>query len=484
MGIGMTQTQDSPNLKHYRRVRKLLPKQATFVQSAKPEVLYSGAWGAGKSQALCEKILLLCNRYPGNRIGLFRKDLVSLRATTLVTLLEGDNASGPVLHPEFITSHNKTERRIILTNGSQIIYGGVENLNWVRSLNLGGAAIDQAEELSEQEYETVAGRMRLPIPKVRQLFSVCNPDAETHFLYKRFFLDKEPTREMVQTNTFENIYLPPDYIARVSRLKGLFYQRFVLGEWVSAEGIVYPMFNPTRHIVRRFEIPEDWEMYRTIDFGFTNPLVVQWWARPPITDNVRPQDRNWHMVHELYVTQRTIPSITPDILRINRSYPPVRLTVRDWDAEDGAILEHEGISSIPAKKSLIRGIQVVSQMIGENRIYFFEDALDFVDEALANANLPVSTVQEFGTYHWQRHQSGPDPSNPSEEPRGKDDHGMDATRMLFDTMAFRERWSLPITYVEAPTTIGPARGRFPTTMVKGPTFGRMMVGQRGTTRWK
>src|SRR5437660_1408407 len=85
-----------------------LPKQAEFLTSQADETLYSGAFGAGKSYALCWWVVLRAQR-PGARVGLFRLNLQRLYESTLVTLLEGDGITPPVLEPGTYR-HNKTRR--------------------------------------------------------------------------------------------------------------------------------------------------------------------------------------------------------------------------------------------------------------------------------------------------------------------------------------------------------------------------------------
>ena len=79
--------------------RRLLPAQTRFVRSRAPELMFSGAFGAGKTRALCDKIVMLSLTQPRNRGLLCRKTEVSVRATTLRTLLDGDGALPPAYPP-------------------------------------------------------------------------------------------------------------------------------------------------------------------------------------------------------------------------------------------------------------------------------------------------------------------------------------------------------------------------------------------------
>jgi hypothetical protein len=232
----------------------LLPKQAELLDSAAPEVMMSGAFGCGKTYGLCLKVYDLAQRYPGIRLGLFRETLKSLRPTTLKTLLDGDGSLPPAVPPDFVAVHNKFEHTVYLRNGSEIIYGGLrsssKSQDWFNSLNLGGVAVDQAEELSQEEWQLLEGRLRQDVDMLeqRQIVGACNPRHPGHWIYQRFFIEKPTGTHLIKTKTLDNPHLPDDYIARLNRFTGRFYERFVLGEWVGMEGLVYPEFDPNANV--------------------------------------------------------------------------------------------------------------------------------------------------------------------------------------------------------------------------------------------
>ncbi|MFI6388618.1 hypothetical protein [Nonomuraea sp. NPDC050540] len=66
-----------------------------------------------------------------------------------------------------------------------------------------------------------------------------------------------------------------DYIAKLEKLTGVRYHRLRHGRWVATEGLIYEDFDPAVHVVDRFDIPPEWTRWWTVDFGFTNPFVLQ-----------------------------------------------------------------------------------------------------------------------------------------------------------------------------------------------------------------
>jgi PBSX family phage terminase large subunit len=254
------------------QVRKveLLPAQMKFLKSRAPEVLYSGAFGAGKSRALCYKLLMHAS-IPGNLVGLCRKKHTTLRQTTLRTLLKPESGLPPVL-PEGSYTHNRSEQVIHLIGGGDIYHFGFDEQTRVGSLNLGACFVDEGIELDEEEYTMLIGRCRNPVDPCRQICVATNPGSPVHFLYDRFFNRRNVRRHVIQTTSLDNFFLPPDYLETLRTLTGIAFRRYVMGQWVAFEGAVYPMFDydvQVQHHPGPFS-----ETVLAIDWGFTHPFVV------------------------------------------------------------------------------------------------------------------------------------------------------------------------------------------------------------------
>lgn len=424
---------------------RLLEKQRAFVESVAGELLYSGAFGAGKTRALCTKVLALAMRYPGTTIGLCRRTLVSLKATTLRSLLD------EVLPPELVRWHNKSERLIAVRSGpglrdtAYIHYFGLraqsgESYN-IRSLNLGACGVDEGVEITEQEWDEVRGRCRDWRCGLNVCFTTTNPGGRGHWMYRRFFLEGKPgEQQVIQTSTFDNPYLPAVYKVFCDSLKGRYRDRYVLGKWVDFEGLVYDCFDPMVHLLtweqfaERFGgeegrgadgapcIPPSWPRERAIDFGYTNPFVCQWWAEDA--------DARSFLYREIYHTRRLV-SVHGEQIVAQSMGEPIVATYADHDAEGRATLEDAGVSSLPANKAVKDGIESAYELLqpdpltGEPRLFFLRDTLLEVDPYLVAQNLPTRTVEELGIYQYPK---GTGLRNPTEDPIKLHDHGCDALR--------------------------------------------------------
>ena len=407
--------------------RKFLPKQKEFFSSTEDEVLYSGAFGAGKTRILCEKILFLGMKYPGISIGVFRKTKTSLNFTTLKSFLS-------IVPKDYIEKYNRSESTIVLRNGSEYIFGGFEEPSRWGSLELGAAACDELIEFDEVDYNMLLGRLRQKvivdssgtnrILPFRQIVSATNPGSPNHWLFKRAFVDKY--MHVVESKTSENVYNPKSYLKLMQRFKGRYYERFVEGKWISFEGAVYENWNPLIHIVTPFPIPHGWRRIRAIDFGYANPFVCLWIAESP--------DGILYVYRQLYGTKRLVEHWATDIKRLDAG-EPIEATVCDWDAEDRATLEyHLGITTLEADKAISPGIQLIHRRLtpvtmGEEEkptLMVFENSLaNEPDEDLSLAGKPLTLEDEFPGYSWPKNREG----KPIKEvPIKIDDHALDTVR--------------------------------------------------------
>ncbi len=223
-------------------------QQRIFFDSRAAELLYSGAFGAGKSRILVEKALALGRRYPGVPIGIFRKVRASLAATTQVTFLQA-------ARPGELVKRNKTEGWFEMANGSRFWLMGLDAdpetgvPSKVGSLDLGYAFVDEAVELEEGDWMMLLGRLRFPDVPYRQIAAATNPSGPNHWLKARF---TPPTEDRVYLTapTADNRFLPKDYVSRMLDLTGIYRERYVMGGWVAMSG---GLFDPAH--IRRDDVP-------------------------------------------------------------------------------------------------------------------------------------------------------------------------------------------------------------------------------------
>jgi len=433
--------------------RSYLDSQLEFMNCTQRELMFSGAFGAGKTYIGCEKIKFLTQYYPGNRCLIVRKAFNTLETSTLWTLLRGKNELPPVLPSELIINHHKTKhiievRTSVPEKPSFIFYAGLDDPDRLGSFaELGAVFVDEGIEIDELDWIQLSGRLRHDVP-FKQIFTATNPGTPAHFLYKKFYnqITDDPLREdkihCIESNTLDNIYLPKDYIDLMQGFTGQYYQRYVLGKWMSFSGQIYEQYNKKHHVCPPFKPPGHWIKWRSVDFGFVHPFVMQWWTEAAEDywidyRNVNDEPAKWYipkdsfiMYREIYHTGLLVEDAGKWAVRESQD-ENVAYTVRDWDAEGGETLNRLGIKTTPANKDVETGIQYLYDLMRANTdliipspmVYWCRDARCHpADPVLIDKKKPTCTAEEIGLY--RRVGTGKN----AEMPLKEDDDGCDASR--------------------------------------------------------
>lgn len=396
----------------------------SLFRSRDPEVLLEGPAGTGKTMGLCTYADWFAWEYPGSRILFVRATRASMTQSVLVTY------EGKVLLPEWgITGGARRDNRSAYRypNGSEVVIGGLDNPDRIMSTEYDLICVFEATETTEDGHEKLTSRLRNNVAPYQQIVCDCNPSAPTHWLnqraaqgrMRRLLSRHQDNPALWQDGDWTD--LGRQYIARLQCLSGVRRKRLYDGVWTQAEGLVYDNWDPARHVIE--EMPEGWELwphYRSIDFGYTNPFVCQWWAVDP--------DGRMYLYRENYRSRRLV----AEWGRILNGYGD-RITdsVADHDAEDRATLEAAGIDTIAARKEVLAGIQAMTSRLElqsdrQPRLYVLRDAMQSADSDRRAAGMPCGFLEEIESYRWQEVKGG----KIKEEPVKEHDHSMDAARYM------------------------------------------------------
>ncbi|MDI9399824.1 MAG: PBSX family phage terminase large subunit, partial [Euryarchaeota archaeon] len=167
----------------------------------------------------------------------------------------------------------------------------------IAGLTLGGALVDEGSLIPESFFNMLISRLSEP---GSQLFLTTNPAGPGHYLRKKW-LDREDELDLKSWHfeLTDNPWLDPAYVAELKRQFGppssLFYQRYIKGEWVMAEGAVFPHFNRDLHVVRSPPPGAMEALVVGIDYGQTHPTafvkVGKWGASWFVFGEYRESDR-------------------------------------------------------------------------------------------------------------------------------------------------------------------------------------------------
>lgn len=407
------------------------------------EILLAGPAGTGKSYACLWKVHLMMLANPGARALIVRKTHKSLTSTGLVTFRE--QVAKEAIAAGLLKWYGGSMERpaqYIYTNGSVIIVGGMDNPEKIMSMEVDIAYVQEATDLTREDWEKVSSRLRNGVISFQQLLADCNPQQPKHWLKQR--CDSGSTT-MLHSHHQDNPRLYDErgqlteygaaYIGRLEKLTGVRKLRLLDGKWAAAEGLIYEEWDPSVHVLDleatiglaspiTKRLPNAWRRIWSVDFGFVHPFVWQQWAIDP--------DGRMYLEEEIYKTKTLVEDHAKAILdRVTYKnvgndrvwlYPKPHAVICDHDAEDRATLErHLGMGTVAAKKSVSDGIQAVSARLrdagdGKRRLYVLAGSRDGTDQALHEAGRPVCLADEIEGYVWEKTPDGrPDKDQPHKD---------------------------------------------------------------------
>jgi len=252
-------------------------------------VLYLGAFGAGKSLALVQQFADMAMRYPGTRYLIVRKRFTDLRDTTLTTFKESVD--------ERLYTYNKQENTATFINGSVILFRGLDKMKKVGSLEVAAVGIDEAYELTFDEFKMLKARARqkgTPREIAGKIIASSNPcdigknENGPEWLYVYFHLQPKENpskyrgRFHVKANSLENPYLPPDYVPNLQRDYPVSWvRRFIYGEWGTVpkgdavfKGFMRDFRGGAWHVDSQLKPIKGLPIVRGWDFGWHHPATV------------------------------------------------------------------------------------------------------------------------------------------------------------------------------------------------------------------
>lgn len=407
-----------------------------------PEVLLSGAAGTGKSVGALLRLHLAALAVPRTKILLVRKTAVSLTSSTLVTFREkvaNDAITAGLV--KFYGGSAEEPASYRYVSGSRIVMGGLDKSTRLLSTEYDLIFVDEAIEVSEEDLDTLSSRLRNGVFPVQQLIMCTNPGPPTHHLKvrtdtgrARMLYSKHEDNPRMHDGVDWTKY-GREYLARLDKLTGPRLKRLRHGIWAAADGLVYEVFDPSFHVIPPFDVPPEWPLYLSVDWGYRNPAVVQWWRLD--------HDGRSFLTREIYQTGLLVEDLgamVKEVMEAHPEEPTPTGVIADHDAEDRKTFEkHSGLTTTAAYKSVTDGTQAFTSRLrvqgdGRARLYVFAGATLELDETLKDSGRPTSTEAEFPSYVWE---VKPGTAGLKERPVKENDHGMDAGRYLVAQLDLR-----------------------------------------------
>lgn len=372
--------------------------------AGKDAILCDGAVRSGKTLCLgLSFVLWSMTRFQRQQFALCGKTTESVRRNLLSSVL-------PVLEGLGFTWEEKLSR-----NWMKIRCGGVENTYFlfggkdegsaalIQGVTLAGVLLDEVALMPRSFVEQACARCSVDGSK---LWFNCNPEGPSHWFYLNWILEAAKRNMLHLHFTMDdNLSLSASVKARYESLySGVFYDRFIRGLWVVAEGLIYTMFNKDFHVVPDAPRPYD-RYYISIDYGTANPTSMGLWARA---------GGKWYRIREYYYNSRKVGRQLTDEeyyaeLEKLAGDLPIRAVIVDPSAASfiEVIRRHGRFYVEKASNSVLDGIRDVATRLQSGDIFICSCCTD--------------CIREFGLYRW-------DEKAPMDRPIKENDHAMDEVR--------------------------------------------------------
>lgn len=298
------------------------------------------------------------------------------------------------------------------------IFGGKDerSQDLIQGITLAGCFFDEVALMPESFVNQATGRCSVDGSK---FWFNCNPDGPYHW-FKVNWIDKQVEKNILYLHFTmdDNLSLSEKIKARYrSMYSGVFYQRYIKGLWVVAEGVIYDMFDKTKHIVESItDLLKD-TYYVSCDYGTQNATVFLLWCKN--------REGKWICVKEYYysgrdeVNQKTNTQYADDLKEFLGNIKPKAIIIDPSAASFIAELKKRGYKIKKAKNDVIDGIRFVASLLNKEEIAFSKEC--------------KNTILEFNSYIWDVKAS----EKGEDKPIKQHDHAMDAVRYFCYTVIFK-----------------------------------------------
>ena len=385
-------------------------------------IVCDGAVRSGKTLAMGLGFFLWAGSlFRGQRFALCGKTISSLRRSLLAEILPKLRELG-ILWRE-IRSENRILAGAPGRENSFYLFGGKDegSAALIQGMTLAGVLLDEAALMPKSFVDQACARCSVPGSR---LWFNCNPEGPGHWFYQEWILGSREKRALHLHFTMEdNPGLTPEIRQRYERLyTGAFYDRYILGKWVQAQGRVYDFF--TEDMV--CDVPEgDFDAwYVSCDYGTVNPTSMGLWGR---------QRGIWYRVREFYFSsRREMRQMTDaeyaDALAALAAGRPLRAVIVDPSAASFIeVLRRRGLPVRRARNDVLSGIRLTADLLKSGKLRICRPCRDCLRE-----------IQE---YLWE-------PGEGQDRVRKEQDHAMDDMRYFAATVLGRRNESFAAVAVE------------------------------------
>lgn len=361
-------------------------------------------------------------RYNGQRFAICGKTVDSTVKNIVVPYLGVNWAQD-----KYNLSWRRADKVLLVSDGKHQnifeVFGGKDESSFslIQGRTLAGVLFDEVALQPRSFVEQALARCSV---EGSRFWFNCNPESPKHWFYEEWV--KQPNKHNALHLHFElddNPALTEEIKARYrSMYSGVFYDRYILGKWVAADGIIYPQFDEAKHVVK--SKPRDYaKYYVSIDYGTHNPTSMGLWGL---------YNRKWYRVADSYfdsvkqMRQRTDEEHYRELHNLiadnTGGQKPVAVIVDPSAASFIECIKRHGEYRVrQADNDVLSGIANVSTELNAGRLLFCDCCHEIFDE--------------FLSYIWDQKAA----ERGEDKPVKQYDHAMDDMRYFVQTVLYKNK---------------------------------------------
>lgn len=310
-------------------------------------------------------------------------------------------------------------RRGAVTNYFEV-FGGKDESSYalIQGRTLAGVLLDEVVLMPRSFVEQALTRCSVDGAK---LWFSCNPGSPQHWFYTEWIKrSKERNALYLHFEMTDNPGLSQKTLERYqSMFSGVFYDRYIRGLWVVAEGLVYPMFSKEANVTK--EIGGPGKYYISCDYGTQNPTVFGLWR---VNKGFATMEKEYYHSGRATNQQKTDEEYYQDLERFADGHKIERIIIDPSAASFSECIRRHGKFAVwRADNAVLDGIRLTGACIKSKRLMFHESC--------------THTFEEFGLYSW-------DKDSPEDRVIKDNDHSMDQIRYLVMTVLRRDIGAGPL----------------------------------------
>lgn len=304
-------------------------------------------------------------------------------------------------------------RRGAVTNYFEV-FGGKDEASYtlIQGRTLAGVLLDEVVLMPRSFVEQAMTRCSVDGAK---LWFSCNPGSPQHWFYTEWIKRRRKRNALyLHFEMTDNPGLSKKTLERYQAMfSGVFYDRYIRGLWVIAEGLVYPMFSREVNVTSERGGPGTY--YISCDYGTQNPTVFGLWR---VHKGEAVMEKEYYHSGRETNRQKTDEEYYQDLESFAAGYKIERIIIDPSAASFAECIRRHGKFAVwNANNAVLDGIRLTGALLKAGKLKFHESC--------------VKTFEEFGLYSW-------DSEAAEDKVIKENDHSLDQTRYLCSTVIRRE----------------------------------------------